>query len=420
MEIHPPGSGSTAARRLKSDPFSVNPSTPETDGRTRRPRFAILALGFRPFFLLAGISAVALMVPWVLAYSGFGLPGNYYGPYEWHPHEMIFGYTMAVVAGFLLTAVRNWTGRATPAGWPLALLVLIWLAGRVVPFLAPWIPSWGIALVDCLFIPALAWAIGQPLLAAGQHRNLFVLAVLMVLLCANLLVHLAHAGVVRVSLGQANVLALETVVVLMVIMGGRVIPAFTSGVLGGETRRLRWIEFTAVPLAVLLAGVDFLWPGSMAGGIVAAVAAVVHFARLGLWYRPGVYRVPLLWVLHLGYGWIVFGFLLRSLAALDAVPPMLAWHAFATGGIGVLTLGMMARVSLGHTGRTLRVGRVMTTAFLLVNLAAFARVVVPMLFQEAPRIPVAGSGVLWAAGFLLFTVVYWPILTRPRIDGRPR
>jgi len=397
----------------------MTPSSESGERQAQRSQSAFLALGFRPFFLLAGLGAIALMVPWLVAYSRGGLPDNYYGPYEWHPHEMLFGYTTAVVAGFLLTAVRNWTGMSTPTGRALAALALLWLAGRIVPFLTPAVPGPVIAIVDCAFIPALTYAIGRPLFVARQYRNLFVLVLLAVLLIANLMVHLERPGVLEIGYGRTNILALETIVMLMLVMGGRVIPFFTTGVLGGEVRRVAWIERTAVPLVGVMAAVDLFWPGSLLVGALAGVAAVIHALRLASWYRPGTLRAPLLWVLHLGYAWVVLGLVLRSLAAFDAVPPMLAWHAFAAGGIGVLTLGMMSRVALGHTGRALRVGGAMTAAFVLVNLAAVMRVLIPLILPDAQRGPVAASGLLWIAAFLIFTAVYWPILTRPRVDGRP-
>ncbi|MEA3411255.1 MAG: NnrS family protein [Pseudomonadota bacterium] len=397
----------------------MTPSPESAERRAQRFQSAVLALGFRPFFLLAGLGATALMVPWLVAYSGGGLPDNYYGPYEWHPHEMLFGYAMAVVAGFLLTAVRNWTSLPTPVGGSLAALAILWLAGRVIPFLDPAFPGAVIAIVDCAFIPALAYAIGRPLIEARQHRNLFVLALLAVLLIANLMVHLERQGFLEIGYGRANILALETIVMLMVVMGGRVIPFFTTGALGGEVRRVAWIERTAVPLVGVMAAVDLFWPGSLAVGAVAGVAAVIHALRLASWYQPGTHRAPLLWVLHLGYAWVVLGLVLRSLAAFDLAPLMLAWHAFAAGGIGVLTLGMMSRVALGHTGRALRVGGAMTAAFVLVNLAAVMRVLIPLILPDTQRGLIVASGLLWIAAFLVFAAVYWPILTRPRVDGRP-
>ena len=379
-----------------------------------------LALGFRPFFLLAGFSAVILMATWVPVFVGSIAFNTYYGQIDWHSHEMIFGYTVAVVAGFLLTAVRNWAERPTPAGGYLAVMVALWLFGRILPFFSEIFPNWFIALVDLAFLPVVAVGIGVPLVRSGGSRNLLFLPLLAALWTANFFVHAELVGLVPNLARKGIFLGLDLIVLLIVVMGGRVIPFFTERALPGVVMK-RWpiIEWLAPLSVIMFLLADFLFADSLQSATLAALAACANSIRLAGWYTHRYWRVPLLWVLHLGYGWIVAGFFLKVGAALGAVPLQFTIHAFTVGGIGVLTLGMMARVALGHTARPLSVGAAMVVAFGLVNLSAVTRGLLPILLPEwfSPLIVV--SGVLWITAFVVFVVIYTPILTQPRIDGRP-
>lgn len=379
----------------------------------------LFALGFRPFFLLAAVFAVFLIAVWVLTFvNGLALT-TYYGQVVWHSHEMIFGYTTAVVAGFLLTAVRNWTEMPTPSGSALASMAGLWVLGRVLPFFPAVLPGWLIALVDLLFLPALAVGIGLPLLRRGQKRNLIFLVILAAFLVANLLVHLQVLGIAQNAARRGTLLGLNLAVLVIVIMGGRVIPFFTERALQGFVPK-RWasIEYLSPGSVVAFLLVDLILPDSVLAGILAALAGAVNCIRVAGWYTNRYWSVPLLWVLHLGYGWAVVGFGLKAAAALGLVPGQFTLHAFTVGAIGVLTLGMMARVSLGHTGRPLRAVPSMAVAFVLMSLAAFIRGLLPLLFPQSLIQFVALSGILWLAAFLIFIYVYAPILIRPRIDGR--
>ena len=378
------------------------------------------ALGFRPFFLLSGVLAVALIAVWVPTFVGWQSFGSYYGQIGWHSHEMIFGYTCAVIAGFLLTAVGNWTGRPTAAGAPLALLAVLWLVGRILPFFSEAISGWLIAIADLAFLPALTVAIGVPLARHAERRNLVFLPLLIVLFAGNLLVHLELLGFAP-GFGRRGVfLSLHLILLLIVIMGGRVIPFFTERALRGVViKRRATIEWLAPLSVVAFMLVEVLLPDSRLSGTLAALAAIVNGIRLASWYSPRYWQVPLLWVLHLGYGWIVAGLALKAAAAFGMISPQFTIHAFTVGGIGVLTVGMMARVSLGHTARPLAVGPSMVAAFVLLNLAAVGRGLLPLFVPLwFPQLMIA-SGALWIAAFTIFVVIYTPILTQPRIDGRP-
>ena len=361
---------------------------------------ALLALGFRPLYLLAGAYA-ALSVPlWALQFSGW-LPG---ANLLWHAHEMLFGYAFAVIAGFLLTAVRAWTGRPTPTGVVLGGIALLWLGARLAAFHSLLLSS----LIDLLFALAVAWGIGQPIVASG-NRNWFFILLVLALGAASI----AFQAYPQIALAAG----LDVVLLVIAIMAGRVVPGFTNNaVMGAGARRNRWIEHGALGAVLLILVLDLLvipvWP-------VALAAAALHAARLALWAPLATRGRPILWILHLSYAWVVVHLVLRGLAGLELVPAALATHALTVGAIGGLTLGMMTRTARGHTARPLQVGSWETAAYALVHLAAFARVVVPLAFPHAYVMMVVASGVLWSVAFAIFTAVYIPILTRPRLDGQP-
>jgi uncharacterized protein involved in response to NO len=380
--------------------------------------WAPFALGFRPFFLAAGVYAVLLMALWVLVLRG-SLDLGGLSPFIWHGHEMVFGFTVSVIAGFLLTAAQNWTGIRTPSGTPLAMLFLLWVAGRV-SFLVPGLPAWLVATVDLAFLPALALALALPILRARQLHNFPFPIMLLVLTAANALVHAEALGWTSGTARPGLHLAVYVVVTMIVIMGGRVIPSFTDNKLRTRARRWKTIE-RLVPVATLGAlGSALIAPDSTVTACLAALAAVVHAIRLAGWFTSKFWSVPLLWILHLGYAWVVFGFALLALSAAGlSTPSVNALHAFTAGAIGALTLGMMARVSLGHTGRMLEPAPVMTRAFVLINLAALIRVTLPLFFPGVYLQIMTVAGLAWVAAFGLFVAVYAPMLLRPRVDGKP-
>jgi uncharacterized protein involved in response to NO len=383
-----------------------------------QPRgWAPFALGFRPFFLAAGMYAVLLMGLWLLMLRGTIVPTGV-SPFVWHGHEMLFGFAVAVIAGFLLTAAQNWTGIRTPSGATLAALFLLWLAGRI-GFLIPGLPALSVAAVDLAFLPVLGLTLAWPIIRAKQLHNYPFPVMLLALAAANALVHGPTFGWTSGTESLGLRLAAYVVVTMIVMMGGRVIPSFTDNKLNTRARRWKTIEtlVPAVTLGALIA--SLVAPTSIVTMLLAAIAAVVHAIRLAGWYTPKYWSVPLLWVLHFGYAWITLGFALLALSAAGVgAAANSALHAFTAGGIGMLTLGMMARVSLGHTGRMLEPARLITLAFVAVSLAAFVRVFLPLVFPDALALGYAVSGVLWMLAFGTFATIYLPILMRPRVDGR--
>jgi uncharacterized protein involved in response to NO len=364
----------------------------------------LFALGFRPFYLLAGAYAALSVGAWALQYAG-RLPG---GNVLWHAHEMLFGYAFAVIAGFLLTAVRVWTGRPTPSGLALAGIAALWVSARV---LAPFSLAFS-SVFDLLFAVAVAWGIGQPLLGSGNRRNWFFIALVLALGAGSV------AFQAWPQLGVA--IGLDIVLFIMAVMGGRVIPAFTNNAIpGAGARRQPLLEKAALGAVLLVLFLDILSVPAGISGFVALAAAVLHASRLALWAPLKTLGTPILWILHASYGWIAVHLLLRGLAAFDLVPAVVATHALTVGAIGGLTIGMMTRTARGHTARPLKAGAAELAAYALVQAAAVVRALLPLAFPDAYGTMVALSALLWFAAFAIFTVVYIPILTRPRLDGQP-
>jgi uncharacterized protein involved in response to NO len=378
----------------------VNPTEPQAGAA---PSFALFALGFRPFYLLAGAYA-ALSVPlWAAQFAGW-LPGA--NPL-WHAHEMLFGYAFAVIAGFLLTAVRVWSGRPTPAGPFLAVIAAIWVIARILALHSLPMAAWA----DLAFAIAVAIGIGRPLVASGNRRNWFFIALMLGLGVASI----AFTRYSRIGL----FVGLDVVLFIMAVMGGRVIPAFTnSAIPDAGARRNRIVEYGALGSLLLLLVFDLL-ELFVPAAIVCLIAAPFHAVRLALWSPWATRARPILWILHLSYAWVVVHLVLRGLTGFDLIASGFATHALTVGAIGGLTLGMMTRTSRGHTARPLKVGGAELAAYVLVHVAAFVRVFVPLVLPDAHVAWVIVSAVLWFAAFALFTAVYFPILSRPRLDGQP-
>lgn len=397
----------------------------EDPGNQANPVMPLLQLGFRPFFLLAGTSAAFLIMLWGLFFSSSSVEGMNvlaYGPVYWHGHEMIFGFIAAVVAGFLLTAAKNWTGRQTASGTLLLLLVILWVLARVLPFFPAIFPYWFVAVIDISFLPAVAATLLPLLIKTRNYRNLIFIGILLLLGTANIAFHLGVAG--RIDFGQRNGLyaAVYLILLLISIMGGRVIPFFIERGLaqGLRCRSYPVIEISASLALLFLGGLHTANVTGVYIIIIALIAATLHFIRLAGWYSNGVWRVPLLWVLVLAYAWIVTGLFLLALALAGLFEVSLALHALTIGGIGLMTMGMMVRVSMGHSGRKLCAPAYMPVAFAALNVAVVVRVVLPIIMPaDGYYIWVITSAMIWVAAFVVFTLRMSPVLIKPRVDGRP-
>jgi uncharacterized protein involved in response to NO len=404
-------------------PFTVEPpKPPPAASGPRPPRAPLLALGFRPFFLAAGITAVVSLLLWLAVLFGVLAPPRYLPGTNWHAHEMLFGYTAAVIAGFLLTATRNWSGMPTASGGLLAVLVGLWLAARVTPWLGA--PAWLIAALDIAFFPALALSLWRPLWHGPNPTNRLFLAVFAGFTLASVLVNLDGAGLAPGLAARGQRLMLDLVIVVMLLVGGRVMPFFTRAGLDDAKPVVRpWLETLTFASALAMLALHLALPASQVAGGLAGAAAIAAglllLTRIAGWHDRRVWARPMLAVLYAGFLWLSVGLILDGLAAFGLLTPSVAIHAITTGAIGVLTLGMMTRVTLGHTGRAMEASRLTVIAFVLVNLAALLRSPAVLIAPEQYRDWLLAAGLCWIGAFALFTGVYGPMLATPRVDGKP-
>ncbi len=378
--------------------------------------FALFALGFRPFYLLAAGFA-ALSVPlWALQFSGL-LEHTYLAGPVWHAHEMLFGFALAVIVGFLFTAGRNWTNQPTPTGWPLAALAALWLLARVLVLT----PFGGAAAVVNVAFPLLAAAaLARPFVRAGNRRNYFFIGLLVLMALAVAGVHATQLGHAAWPVGLGLPLALDVVLFIVAVMAGRVVPMFTNhGVPGAAATRNARVEQVALGSVLTLIAVDALGVGGPLLAMLAVLAAAAHGMRWWLWQPWRTRRVPMVWVLHAAYAWVPVHLLLRAAAAAGWVLPSLATHALTVGAIGGLVIGMMTRTARGHTGRPLKADGWEVASYALIAAAALVRVGLPLFAPSETVHAALASAALWSAGFAVYAVRYWPVLSRPRLDGRP-
>lgn len=385
------------------------------------PVSPFLSRGFRPFFLGAALFAIVTMVAWLAVYR-FGLPLQVAGIslFQWHAHEMVYGYAMAVIAGFLLTAAQNWTDRETASGVFLALIFAAWAAARALMLFGTDL-LWFAAAADLAFMLALAFAIARPILQVRQKRQAPVLLLLALLIAGNLAFYLGAAGWLPngVRIGVHG--GLYLVLGMVLFMGSRVIPFFTERGVGYavELKKPRWNDHASAALYPLFLLSELLLPQHVLGALLAAGLMVLNSLRVAGWHTLGIWRKPLLWGLFAAFIMINFGFLLRALMPVTAIPDFLPIHAFAVGGIGVVTVAMMARVSIGHTGRSVQQPPGVITPILLgIVLAAVLRVFAPLADPAHYALWVALSGLVWIGSFALFALVFIPMLVRPRTDAK--
>lgn len=388
----------------------------ERDGRGRIASMPpILQYGFRPFFFLAALYAGLAIPAWLWIYAAGGsLPGPFAG-LEWHVHEMLFGYLAAVITGFVLTAVPNWTGRLPLSGWPLAGLVALWLAGRAACALLP-VP-WLAAAVDLAFPVVLALALWREIIAGRNWKNLPVAAMITLFGAANALHHAGNLGLAPAGLGPR--LALAVVAMLIALIGGRIVPSFTRNWLVKDGNARLPAVFGRLDKAALVATAVAmsLWvtvPESIVTGIAQIVAGALLAARMLRWRGHRTVNEPILLILHVGYLWLAVALLLLGASTLgQAIPTSAAIHALTAGAIGTMTLAVMTRAGLGHTGREIVADRYVVVIYLAVTLGAALRVAAPFAGGLYLHVLACG-GAFWSAAFLLFAVRYVPILWGPR------
>jgi uncharacterized protein involved in response to NO len=382
----------------------------------------LLNLGFRPFFLGATLFAVATMVAWTLIYT-YSIPfaTGAVSILQWHAHEMVYGYGLAVIAGFLLTAVNNWTGIRTVHGLPLLGLFLLWAAARVAIFVGGALIH-AAAVFDLLFAAALVTAIAVPLVRTRMWKQFGILSILVLISAGNLAFYLGYLGYLGSGIQWGVYGGLYLVIGLILVMGRRVIPSFIERGVGYPVTLFnsKWIDVSIPVLFVLLFITQVFLNNDIRTPYLAAALFVLNAVRVAGWYTPGIWKTPLLWGLHLGYACITLGFLLLALSGFAGISGFLAVHSFAYGGIGMVTLSMMVRVSLGHTGRNIHAPpRTVTYALAALGAGTVFRILLPLAFPSQYLAWILVSQVAWIASFALLAGLLFPVLSAPRVDGRP-
>lgn len=373
--------------------------------------------GFRPFFFLGALYSVVSLAIWGGFYAGHITPPRFLlDPVSWHAHEMLYGYTMAIVAGFLLTAVANWTGGAPARQMHLAGLCLLWLLGRFVMNVDLDLPFWAITLAETAFIPALALSLAIPLIKSWNKRNFIFLTLLGVLFACDL------AFLITAEKTPLYI-ALMVVLTMISLVGGRIIPAFTvaalrrTGIQAFQTPQEKMDIAALVSLAAVALCLIFA-KDTLFLAICAGLSALIHGLRMRHYHTTKTLSDPMLWILHMGYLWLVIGLLMLSLTGFGilAIPAVI--HALTAGCIGSMTLGMICRVTLGHTGRNLIASKMTTVSFIMIQIAALMRVFGPLFMPDKMAEWITGAAFLWAACFAIYLLIYTPMLIAPRPDGR--
>lgn len=383
------------------------------------------SVGFRPFFLAASLYATCALMEWVLSYGwGIHLARTWDDGMVWHAHEMLFGFLAAVIGGFLLTAVPNWTKARPVQDWPLKILLSLWLAGRIAMHVGGTMPWPLVAAVDMVFLPAIAVSLLPAVVNGRSVRNYVFFAIIGVLTLLNGMIHAGmHGTALWLDPNEALRASVFLIVLMIAILGGRLIPMFTRNALrlaGSEVEMNvpPMVDSLSVASVGLVAGLSLCGFGEDApAGLVSMVAGVLLLVRMAGWHGHKTTGMPIVWILHLAYGWIALGLLAYGGAILFKPSlDLVALHMLTIGGIGTMTLAMMSRVSLGHTGRALRAADAIVAAYIILQLAVLVRIAGGVSMMDYSH-SVAASGIMWSVAFGLFAVVYLPILVRPRADA---
>jgi len=395
---------------------------PQLEEKLPPPIVPLFELGFRPFFGAAALFAVLSMALWIAMYifsapiAPTGVSGTL-----WHAHEMVFGYAISVVAGFLLTAVGNWTGMPGLRGMALSGLLLAWLTARIAYFLPAESALTIAAVADLLFVSGLIVSVSRPVLRVRQWKQLGIIAKLCLILLSNVMFYAGALGYLDDGAIWGLYIGLYLVLALVFAMAGRVVPFFIERGVDESfsVRNRRWMDIGSMALFLVWATLDVFTHQSHVVAWLSLSLFVLHVVRMWDWHTRGIWRAPLLWSLYLGYGFLVLGFMLKAMSFWTAVSPTLALHAFTVGGIGLITIGMMSRVALGHTGRNvLDPPRALGPMFALLVIGALTRVFAPLLDPAPYTLWIGASQVFWILAFAWFSAVYLPMLVRPRVDGR--
>lgn len=383
--------------------------------------------GFRIFFLSAALYAALVMALWSANVMGiFSILGETVKMplLLWHAHELLFGFIVAVVAGFLTTAVPVWAGSPRVRGIELKLLFALWLAGRIAISLSSQLPDWLVALIDIAFLPAVAVSVARLIIPKKLWKNLGFVPLLLLIATGNVLIHLEIMGWTDDTASTGIRLSIGLLILMTVVIGGRVVPFFTSNWLKrhgrpSDTSAPSWIA-PATILTCLVTIIASAFPlNELVLGVFNYLTGALILYRLSHWKGLQTLSDPLTWVLHLGYALMGAGFIAEGLSfTTDLIPEVLAQHVFTIGGLGVMVLGMMSRIALGHTGRPLTIRTAITVAYFMIVLSLLSRVIPPLLLPDFYQLGLSIAGTSWIVAWILYLIIYIPILLAPRPDGK--
>jgi uncharacterized protein involved in response to NO len=396
-----------------------------TDLQKEQKITPLLRLGFRPFFLSGAIFSIVAIILWLLMYKGAINLSPLGGGYWWHIHEMIFGFGCAIIAGFLLTAIQNWTGVRGAQGNTLLILFLLWLSGRIALLMPNIFSDVLVTIIDLSFLPIVAYVLARPLIATKQYKNLFFVPLLLLFTLANLEMHLAIYFPQTFTITYAGYAGVMLITLLMSVMAGRVAPMFTAnGTKTAKATPLPWLDkVTNGSLAIAMFSLivqPIIGFSQQIFGIILIIAGIFQTMRWLRW-RPWItLGVPLLWSFHFAIKFIAYGLIILGASYLTPeIPSNHMWHLLTVGGMGGLILAMISRVSLGHTGRPLSPPKAMTAAYIFITLAAIMRAFGPWALPEKSGLFIDISGTFWLFAFGIFVITYAPMLMSGRKDGRP-
>jgi uncharacterized protein involved in response to NO len=379
---------------------------------------ALFSYGFRPFFLAAGLWAIVGILLWIPQYMGQLSVPTHLSPLDWHVHEMLYGYVAATVAGFLLTAIPNWTGRLPVNGWPLAGLAALWLAGRLALLISAQLGGLVAAIIDTAFLATLGAVAAREIVAGENWRNLRVLVILVVLVLGNIVFHAEVLMTGAADYGSR--IAIAAVILMISLIGGRIVPSFTNNWLNRNNPGRLPVPFSRFDMVALVVSAIALaaWiitPMHWLSGLLLIVAGCLQAVRLARWAGDRIVADRLVLILHIGYAFVPLGFLMVGLTVfVPQMPATAGIHAWTAGTIGLMTVAVMTRASLGHTGQALQAGRGTQAIYALLLGAALVRIVAAFMIS-VDLLELAG--LFWIAAFILFVVLYGPLLVM-RKPGR--